>query len=390
MMPTQNRSPIAYAILVLMVVLMPLSINTALAGLRNTSLGLLLILSVAALYRLRPRMDGWLAGAWIGYLVLNTVSIVATHGWADSHSEYVRSVLGPSVLLLAVLAISSCFDGRMQLKLGVLASAITTVLYVLELHRYQGEWEIRLYIRDYGFRFLVFLPWLLMALKAPLERSWRLLVWPLLLFQMLAMVIMGFRGAWLTMSAILLLFAIRNLRRTHLLALILVAGLGSVGAVYATKTMAPKTYEFLHYKLSQRDSSGRLDKLWTPTVTMIADRPLLGHGYGNANFSKTFAAEAPKHDDWVWKEATHPHNIWLEVAFATGLVGAALLLTIMLRSAWLLWLRSREGNPLAEAALLGLIGFYGVLGMTEPLAWAPLGLFAGIALAQSARYGRPA
>ncbi|WP_432722979.1 O-antigen ligase family protein [Jeongeupia wiesaeckerbachi] len=386
-MQALKKDPLGYGLLALMTILLPLMANTALAGLRNTSLGLLLLLSLAALYRNRPKVDPWLAGAWVVYFVLNTVSIIVIDGWADSRTEYVRSVLTPSVLLLSILAISSYFDGKTQLKLGVIASALTTVLYVGELYRYYGEWEVRLYVRDYGFRFLVFLPMLLLALKAPLGRWWKALAGSLLLFQLLAMVIMGFRGAWLTMSAILLLFALRNLSRKQLLTLIVVAACAAVGAIYATKTLAPKTYEFLQFKMSQRDSSGRIDKLWMPTVTMIADKPLLGHGYGNANFSKTFAAEAVKHDSWAWKEATHPHNIWLEVAFATGLAGAALLLTIMLRSAWLLWRRSAEGNYLAEAALLGLIGFYGVLGMTEPLAWAPLGLFAGIALAQSARFG---
>ncbi|AOY01025.1 O-antigen ligase [Jeongeupia sp. USM3] len=381
-----NKNPIAYGLLALLVMLMPLMANTALPGLRNTSLGLLLLLSLVALYRNRPKVDPWLAAAWAGYFALNTASLVITDGWADSRTEYIRSVLTPSVLLLSILAVASYFDTRTQLRLGVVASALTTVLYAWSVYQLWGALQASLFNRDYGFRFLVFLPFLLLALIGKLGRFWTGLAALLLVLQIIAIALMGFRGAWLVLAVVVPLFAWRHLSRNGLLVLAGVVIATGIVSAKLTRQFAPQTYQYVEAKLRQTDSSGRVDFLWKPTITMIKGAPLLGHGYGNANFSKTFAAEAPKHDDWVWKEATHPHNIWLEVAFATGLAGAALLLTIMLRSVWLLWQRSRVGDHLAEAALLGLVGFYGVLGMTEPLAWAPLGLFAGIALAQSARF----
>ncbi|MBM3116538.1 O-antigen ligase family protein [Jeongeupia naejangsanensis] len=371
----------------LLFIYLPLAANTALPGLRNTSLGLLLLLSLYVLIRQRPKVDKCLAISGMGYLLLVTASFLTLTNIGASSSEFVRSMLAPTVLAMALLAVTKDFDVKAQLKLTVLASVLTTLLYAWSIHQLWGALQANLFNRDYGFRFLVFLPFLLLALISKLGRIWTGLAALLLVLQVIAIGLMGFRGAWLGLVTVVLLFVWRHLTTKGLLVLAAVVIAVGVASASLTKQFAPQTYQYVETKLRQTDSSGRVDFLWKPTITMIRDTPLLGHGYGNANFSKIFAAEAPKHDDWLWKDATHPHNIWLEVAFATGLVGAALLLTIMLRSGWLLWQRSREGNPLAEAALLGLIGFYGVLGMTEPLAWAPLGLFAGIALAQSARFG---
>lgn len=94
-------------------------------------------------------------------------------------------------------------------------------------------------------------------------------------------------------------------------------------------------------------------RIWAVVIDLWLDRPFFGYGPGSAKFI------LPVHP-MLFKAAAHPHNMYLSVLFAGGLVGVVLFLTSLvmtLRRAW---------SVHAHGAI-ALIIFYLVYGITEPV-----------------------
>ncbi len=135
--------------------------------------------------------------------------------------------------------------------------------------------------------------------------------------------------AWLTVTAADRLLRPDNRRRTAerkrraapLLAIALVA------AYAAVIGLEPVIERFLH--LPQDLENGRMP-IWTATANMIADAPILGHGWG------TFEALLPGYrSEPTGFYYDHAHNEYLEVFAESGIIGLGLL-------AWLLFLFGRR------------------------------------------------
>ena len=61
-------------------------------------------------------------------------------------------------------------------------------------------------------------------------------------------------------------------------------------------------------------------EVWQGTTEMIAERPLLGHGYGNKTFTARYVEKFPERSE----DFPHAHNQPLYIAFGTGLLGLGL------------------------------------------------------------------
>ena len=108
--------------------------------------------------------------------------------------------------------------------------------------------------------------------------------------------------------------------------------------------------------------SGSLDEItsgtgrtviWSVVVDLWLQRPLLGYGLGSAKFILP-------HHPLLFGAAAHAHNLYLNVLFASGIVGLGLLLTsifLALNRAWSARLYR----------LLTLICFFLLYGITEPI-----------------------
>jgi len=107
-------------------------------------------------------------------------------------------------------------------------------------------------------------------------------------------------------------------------------------------------------------SSGRIDR-WSGAVSLIAERPWLGHGLGQlANLWPVFAEFDLKHPEGTpfptyFQAYRTVHNMVLEILLAWGLLGGGLGLWLLLKG----WVKSVIGvhnarSPLANAAFLGL------------------------------------
>ena len=61
-------------------------------------------------------------------------------------------------------------------------------------------------------------------------------------------------------------------------------------------------------------------EVWEGTLELIREHPVIGHGWGMRNFSTTYYARHPERSEEFW----HPHDLGLEIAYGSGLVGLSL------------------------------------------------------------------
>jgi hypothetical protein len=118
-----------------------------------------------------------------------------------------------------------------------------------------------------------------------------------------------------------------------------------------------RTDESLLNRLQQLDdpiraSAGRL-AAWKLTHEMIAERPLLGHG-----FDAVERLYAPRADDELWLALGHPHHAILIMVLQGGTLFAAAVLTLLAGIALRLVRAAVEGDAsaaMAAAVLAGLV-----------------------------------
>ena len=91
-------------------------------------------------------------------------------------------------------------------------------------------------------------------------------------------------------------------------------------------------------------------EVWRGTVRMIAERPLVGHGWGDRTFQSLYVARNPVRSE----DFPHAHDLPLQVAFGVGVVGLALYLamfSLVVRDLW----RRRVAGDRAEARVAGVL-----------------------------------
>jgi O-antigen ligase len=91
-------------------------------------------------------------------------------------------------------------------------------------------------------------------------------------------------------------------------------------------------------------------ELWRGTLALIAERPLVGHGWGDKTFQSLYIEHnAVRTEDWP-----HAHDLPLQIAFGVGLIGLLLYAAtflVVVRNLWRTW---RRGGP-SEGRLAGVL-----------------------------------
>ncbi|MGD1019117.1 MAG: O-antigen ligase family protein [Verrucomicrobiia bacterium] len=173
--------------------------------------------------------------------------------------------------------------------------------------------------------------------------------WPLLgnLILLVAMLFCRSRGAWLALGAVaslwFLRFGDRIVRRWQARAIIVMLALVIV-------SLCGWSYVREQWQTDVRPL------IWKATVSMIAARPLLGHGPG------AYVAVYPQYrlpQYFLRPKATnvtdHAHNELLEVAAEQGLVGLAATLWLWGMAVWCGLRASRQSDGSERRATLGLL-----------------------------------
>lgn len=244
-------------------------------------------------------------------------------------------------------------------------------------------------LRDYGYGLVFAFPFLFAARHFVRPRLQPALIVLAVVATVLA-ITTGARGTWFALS--LMLAGSAMLFGSRKLALALVAvGLGAA-ATFATLDPSNSITANVGRGL---DTSFRSTGTWTPAVEMIAEQPVLGHGFGRFVFDRAYEARQPSRPHWVFERSPGPHSIFLDTAFAGGIVALALFIALcaaIVRRAWDLGRDGGWRGDLARAVLLSFLGQYLVYGFIESMTWHPLGIHLGLllALTQARRADRPA
>lgn len=154
------------------------------------------------------------------------------------------------------------------------------------------------------------------------------------------------------------------------------------------------------WKTYATDQARVRGEVWKTTVKLISTRPVLGYGYGWKSFRTLAQAFQPVEPEAPAGGVIHAHNIFLEIAFESGLLGllAFLGLWVQVVAVALRNIRQRGDPFISEINTLALGVFLAALlvGLTDiaywyervgTLTWLFIGLVAGTAALASR--GRP-
>jgi O-antigen ligase len=143
-------------------------------------------------------------------------------------------------------------------------------------------------------------------------------------------------------------------------------GVAALGVVLLLGALVvPGSQEWLVAAVSRSGSASELStftgrtEIWAAVLSLIEQRPLLGHGYA----SSREVLPAGFQGAWGWTTAS-AHNLWLQAWLTTGLVGLVLLVAGQL--AWL-WQAVWRPHALRDAVLV----FVCVIGLAESSALGP-------------------
>ncbi len=150
------------------------------------------------------------------------------------------------------------------------------------------------------------------------------------------------RGALFAMLAIVLILFVQRSEYRKILFISWVAGVVAMGVILSTVSYKPNEHFGLNRLFASIEKSdGSLDRLsagrveiWKETIPEIAKRPLFG--FGERQFRKVGPERA--------RGLNQPHNIFLQIAFQWGIVGALLVFLLLARLAVQIWRKTDRGK----------------------------------------------
>ena len=156
------------------------------------------------------------------------------------------------------------------------------------------------------------------------------------------------RGGWVAIAFVLVALALSHRRRWWLLAGLAVLAVGVAAIPYVSHRA-----ELLLHQGAGNTSGDRI-RLWTLTLHLLAQRPLLGMGL--AGFQPT-VVPLWTHGDATW--ILYPHNLALDLWAETGLLGLLSFAWAFGATAVVSWLGWRQGGsewrPLHLGVLIALL-----------------------------------
>lgn len=188
------------------------------------------------------------------------------------------------------------------------------------------------------------------------------------------------RGAWLSVAAGSLVAAVMS-RRWRLLAVLAISVVALGGIVVM---LLPE--HLIAVRLQHGFStSGRVAGTWGPALDLIAERPVIGYGYGPEAFDQAFDAAVTHHPEWGVQRSIGPHNIYLGAWVAGGplLLGTMLWTFFEVGVALVGAFRASDDSDvraLATASLAAFVSAYVVHGLFEDPLWLAFGILLGLSI----------
>jgi O-antigen ligase len=152
------------------------------------------------------------------------------------------------------------------------------------------------------------------------------------------------RGALFAILAVVLFLFVQRSEYRNLRFVSWVAGVVAIGVLLSTVSYKPNDQFGLNRLFASIDiekKDGALDRLsagrvqiWKETVPEIVKRPLFG--FGERQFRKIGPERA--------RGLNQPHNIFLQIAFQWGIVGALLFFLLLARLGLQVWRKTKRGK----------------------------------------------
>lgn len=381
--------------------LVPFPTNTA--TLRGITLAAALLLWVLAQVSgtgvrwRRGALDGWIV-AYLGVVVISI--LLAMDPW-----ESARQFRSSGLKHLAVYLLVSEYIRRGADIHGVLITALASSSLIV-LYGYWSFWWLGImsdgkpvsvfsYQNDLSHYLLV--PCLVLVWYLDRERRWSLRAgWGAVLMLHLGLLLLTQTRASImafVASSVMMTVILRRRLPVYLLAslLALALPLGVFGDSRLVERYA-SMFRWTTYVMEQARMRG---EAWRMTVTLIETRPVLGYGYGWKSF-RTQARTSQAVDSGGPEEVVHAHNIFLEVAYESGIAGLLVFLGLWVRVVALTLgnIRQRADPFISEINALALCVFLTALivGFTDitfwyervgTLTWVFIGIVAGTAVLAS-------
>lgn len=219
----------------------------------------------------------------------------------------------------------------------------------------------------------------------------------------MAMLFTATRGAMIALSAgicVLVIGILAHRKFSKWLLLLFGAPLLWISLPEAHRRQIVQAVAPGEYRATGENTIGARFILWSSTLRMIPDRPMLGVGYGYTSYEAAFARTYPQINKDL-DGTSHAHNQWLETLAETGILGTLFLLGFtfsrfnLLGRAW--FAARRYSDPWAAIMLIWIamevsMQFYGLTNysLRRNLGFFTYGLWAiSIAMAVLARVEEP-
>lgn len=303
-----------------------------------------------------------------------------------SLNEY-RLSLGAGLAMFLVIGDVFRSEDR-QRRLLYIIVATSIYISLLQVAQYVGSYratgeflDVQQYpvFRSYSDALSFFLPFTLAVTQYKPRAT--MVLGLVFIFQMLLLVMTGARGAWLGVGLAFAVWIILKLDKR-----VLIFGAIGLTAVTIVAVVVPNNLIKDRIVDAGISSNHRIHGTWEPSIDMIANKPVLGYGYGKQIFHNEFNRRAPNEPTWTLKKSLGPHSNYLEIGFAAGLV--ALLSLVLLYAQFIAHITRRvkaAESPFqiyfTLAVLAAFVASPLVRGFVESLRWEPNMVILGIGLA---------
>lgn len=315
--------------------LVPFPSHTATA--RAGTLGAALILWVLALASEHSfRWRRWSIDRWVlAYVIVVVTSTLISADLMESVRQFRSSGLKHlAVYLLVTEQLRRGADVHWLLATSLASSSL------IALYGYWSFWwlgitsdgrPVSVFFYHNDLSHYLLLPSLILVWYLIRERDWALRpAWgALLVFHLGLLVLVQTRAsmvAFVTASGVMALTLRRRLL-TFLLACIL--GVALPLGILGDGRMWDRYGSIFRWETYATEQARMRGEAWRTTLRLIESRPLLGYGYGWKGFRTQVLALGPE-DPAVPGGVIHPHNIFLEIAFESGMLGLVAFLGLWL------------------------------------------------------------
>lgn len=280
----------------------------------------------------RGALDGWIV-AYLGVVLISI--LLAMDPW-----ESARQFKSSGLKHLAVYLLVSEHVRRGADIHGVLITALASSSLIV-LYGYWSFWWLGImsdgkpvsvfsYQNDLSHYLLV--PCLVLVWYLDRETRWSLRAgWGAVLMLHLGLLLLTQSRASVTAfvaSSVTMTITLRRRLPVYLLVSLLALALPL--GIFGDSRLLDRYASIFRWKTYVMEQARMRGEAWRTTVTLIETRPVIGYGYGWKGF-RTQARSSQSVDPGGPEEVVHTHNIFLEVAYESGIVGLLVFLGLWVR-----------------------------------------------------------